>query len=137
MSFRELQLDLYNARIQDVSPRTAALPCRKPAPPPGTFSDIYRAVGNDKKRPVFWAAPILCESKCHGIKRREVLTKQRTCGHFRGLEIHPRGRRPRYPLARIWGGSQTRLGTCEKKKSLPLPESGAPILIPPTLWPRY
>jgi len=64
------------------------------------------------------------------LQGREVLTKQRPCGHFRGLDIHPRGRRARYLLDRICGGFQTRFGTC-KKKSLPLPESGAPILIPP------
>lgn len=66
------------------------------------------------------------------LQERDVLTKQRPCGHFRGLDIHSRGKRPRYPLDRIWGGSQTRFGTC-KKKSLPLPESGVPILIPPIL----
>jgi len=49
-----------------VSPRTATLPCRMPASS-GTFSDIYRVVGNDKKRSVFWAYPILCESKCYEI----------------------------------------------------------------------
>jgi hypothetical protein len=37
-----------------------------------------------------------------------MFTKKRRSGHFRGRDIHPRGRRPRYPLDRIWGGSQTR-----------------------------
>jgi hypothetical protein len=52
------------------------------------------------------------------LQGREVLTKQRPCCQFRGLEIHPRGRMARYPLDRIWGGSQTRFGTCGVKKNL-------------------
>jgi hypothetical protein len=36
-----------------------------------------------------------------GSTQRGCLTSKRPCGHFRGLDIHPCGRRVRYPLDRI------------------------------------